>query len=350
MQRILVVKLADLGDLLLCEPALRSLRTAFPDADIDVLVPPSTVPLVSLLPHDLTPVPFDKARFDRVTGLLNPFSVRMGIDLARTLRQRRYTAAVFLHHLATPFGARKFAWLARAAGTKVVAGLDNGRGTFLTHRAIDYGFGHVHEAEYMLQVAQAAGGAAVDPRPRFPATAFDESIAMPERFAVIHPTTGPYSPARTWPVERWIDVARGLEAMSLVPVVVGSSDAVDAASAITSAVETAVDLSNATTIPQLASVLQRATCVVGGDSFVGHLAAAVDAPTISVFGPSNVHAWRPFGGSSARHVVMHRLPCQPCVYTGFSLGRPHGCPDRTCLKLIAARDVLRHVEMVCGAG
>ncbi|HCG30752.1 MAG TPA: heptosyltransferase, partial [Chloroflexi bacterium] len=41
-RRILVVKLADLGDLLICEPALRSLRAAYPDASIDVVVPPSS--------------------------------------------------------------------------------------------------------------------------------------------------------------------------------------------------------------------------------------------------------------------------------------------------------------------
>src|SRR4051794_26754166 len=51
--RMLVVKLADLGDLLLSEPALRSLRDAYPTARIDLLVPPTSATLVPLLGHDL---------------------------------------------------------------------------------------------------------------------------------------------------------------------------------------------------------------------------------------------------------------------------------------------------------
>ncbi len=48
-ERILAIKLADLGDLLVTEPALRSLRTAYPDAAIDILTTPTAAALVPLL-------------------------------------------------------------------------------------------------------------------------------------------------------------------------------------------------------------------------------------------------------------------------------------------------------------
>ena len=95
-----------------------------------------------------------------------------------------------------------------------------------------------------------------------------------------------------------------------------------------------------------------------GDSFIGHLAAAVGTPVISIFGPSNADAWRPAGSVNARDsrapngtsiVVRHDLPCEPCMYTGFRLGRPAGCPDRTCLKLVTTTDVESAVSRVLGA-
>jgi ADP-heptose:LPS heptosyltransferase len=349
MDRILVVKLADLGDLLLCEPALRSLRLAYPNAAIDVLVPPASTELVRLMGHGLTPVSFDKNRYDQVPGIFRPANIFQAAILARFLRQQRYSAVILLHHLTTRNGTVKFRALAWAAAAPVVAGLDNGRGSFLTHRATDLGFGRVHECEYMLSVAQAAGGADVIPSPTFPVETDRTAVIGQDRFVAIHPVTGSYSSARTWPAERWADVASTLHVLGMSIVVVGASDARPAASVIASQLPGVVDLTGRTSIGDLARILKRATCVLGGDSFVGHLAAALGTPTVSVFGPSNSHAWRPCGDREKHRVVLHPMPCQPCIYTGYSLGRPLGCPDRTCLRLVTTGEVVSNVKMVCGA-
>jgi ADP-heptose:LPS heptosyltransferase len=158
-------------------------------------------------------------------------------------------------------------------------------------------------------------------------------------------------------VERYGEVAVNLRDRGIVPVVVGGDDAREAAATIRSIEPIAIDLSSRTALPQLASVLSNAQLVIGGDSFIGHLAAAVGTPVVSIFGPSNADAWRPAGavdatapGTPARTslIVRHDLPCQPCIYTGFRLGRPAGCPDRTCLKLVTTADVERAVSRVVG--
>jgi ADP-heptose:LPS heptosyltransferase len=134
-----------------------------------------------------------------------------------------------------------------------------------------------------------------------------------------------------------------MQARGVVPVVVGGDDARSMASKIVAVEPAAIDLTGRTSIPELATLLARAQFVVGGDSFIGHLAAAVGTPTISIFGPSNADAWRPFGTNHPERptsvVVKSDLPCQPCIYTGFRLGRPNGCPDRTCLKRVTVADV-----------
>lgn len=350
-ERILVVKLADLGDVLLSEPALRSLRHAFPTAEIDLLVPPSSRELAALLGHVSDIVTFPKAAFDDPAGLARPANLRLAANFARRLRGRQYTRVVLLHHLTTAAGALKFRALARAAGAPVTAGLDNGRGTFLTHRALDRGFGACHEAEYMLAVARAAGGVPVDPGPRLRAPDVPVPAALPDGVVALFPAVGGYSRARAWPAERFAAVASSLACRGVPVAVLGAADASAAAATIRAAVPDAIDLTGRTSLAELAAVVARAALVVGGDSFGGHLAAALDRPVVSIFGPTNSEAWRPWGASemregahAARLVVRHPLPCEPCLYTGYRLGRREGCPARTCLDLVRIDDVLAAVD------
>jgi ADP-heptose:LPS heptosyltransferase len=349
---MLVVKLADLGDLLLCEPALRSLREAFPDAQLDLLVPPASAALVPLLGQAVNVITFPKQLFDDPRGLLDPRSALLPARLAWRLRRARYDQLVILHHLTTPFGARKFRALAAACGAPIVAGLDNGRGAFLTRHVADLGFGARHEADYMLAVARAAGGAAVDPAPRVLANAAPPA-GLPERYIAVYPATGGFSSARAWPVERYVELVHAQTQAGTAVVIVGGDDAAPAARAIRAATPAALDLTGRTTLAQLAAVVRGAEAVVGGDSFIGHLASALDRPLVAIFGPSNDESWKPYGATRAdagvagrRLVVRQALPCAPCLYTGFALGRPAGCPTRSCLTTLPVATVAAAVHSV----
>ncbi|MGH9175537.1 MAG: glycosyltransferase family 9 protein, partial [Vicinamibacterales bacterium] len=181
---------------------------------------------------------------------------------------------------------------------------------------------------------------------------------LPESYAAIYPATGAYSKAREWFRDRYGRVAQHLSRLGLRPVIVGGEDAVDAARIIEGLEPSVIDLTGTTTLSQLAHILDSSRIVVGGDSFVGHLAAALGRPTVSIFGPSNAKAWRPSGSLDHTRVdhhrpgqslvVRHDVPCAPCVYTGFRLGRPAGCPDRTCLKLVTVADVNTAISAVLG--
>jgi ADP-heptose:LPS heptosyltransferase len=353
LRKMLVVKLADLGDVLLCEPALRSLRTTFPGARIDLLVPESSAPVAELIGQATCVLTLPTSVVRSVGALHHPRTLRRLIRFTRELRSHRYDTVVLFHHLTTSQGALKYRVLVTTTGARVAAGLDNGRGTFLTHRAIDRGFGAFHEAEYMLQVAQTIGGAEVDPRPRVLADIAGPCHPLPTRFAAIFPATGSYSMARTWPADRFATVASSLQEAGVATVIVGGSDARSAAEIIRQSCPGAIDLTGRTSLMELARVIAKAEVVVGGDSFIGHLAAALDRPVVSIFGPSNADAWRPYvaqeDGPARSLVVRHPLPCEPCLYTGYSLGRRDGCPARTCLHLVTPADVLRAVEHVMEA-
>ncbi len=155
--RILAIKLADIGDLLLITPALSALRRAYPDAALDVLTTPNGASAIrgSSLVDDL--LLFDKVSFDSPGQTLRAANWGQLLGFARGLRGRRHDTVLLFHHLSLPFGALTHAALSLATAAPCRIGLDNGRGWFLTHRVPDPGFGVKHEVDVWLDLAAAAG-------------------------------------------------------------------------------------------------------------------------------------------------------------------------------------------------
>ena len=162
---ILVVKLATIGDLLLATPALRALRETYPHARIDLLVTPASAGLLDGWELIDRVIMLDKYLFDYPQQLLkNPRNLLRLRPLWHNLRDGDYDAVLLLHHLTLFFGRLKHQVLMRATGAKWRVGLDNGHGWFLNVRVKDNGFGAMHEADYNLAVAKAAGATTNDKR------------------------------------------------------------------------------------------------------------------------------------------------------------------------------------------
>ncbi len=361
IRRVLVVKLADIGDAIGTLPAIRALRDLLPDARIDALVAPGARVVLEREPSVTEILILAKEAYDTPHGVANPQALR---DLARfgqTLRARDYDAVLFFHHLTTTWGAMKHRALALATGAPIRAGLDNGRGGFLTHTARDHGFGAKPEWAYWLDVASLVGATARDSRPTVavsaPAAATARAlIGAGAPYIALHPGIGGFSTARQWSPARMAAVGQSLAADGYRLVVTGGRDAHarDAADELLRYLgpAPALDLTGTSDIAVSAAIYADAALFIGSDNGMAHLAAAVGAPSVVVFGPSNHRAWAPYGAvecnpgaldvpPDARVVVLRSgIACSPCFYTGYTLGRPQGCPSRNCLDHVQASDVL----------
>src|SRR5437763_1013471 len=108
-QRILVVKLATLGDMLTATPALRALRASFPRAHIGVLATPGSATVLRGLDSVDQVIAFDKFAFDTPRDALR--RLPDALAFASRLRAGNWDALVLLHHLTTRFGVAKYAAL-----------------------------------------------------------------------------------------------------------------------------------------------------------------------------------------------------------------------------------------------
>ncbi|MCS7219934.1 MAG: glycosyltransferase family 9 protein [Anaerolineae bacterium] len=345
--RILAVKLADLGDVLLCTPALRALRQTYPQARLDALVTPHTELLIRHTGLVDRVIPFPKHDYDAPRELRHLARWKRLVSLFAQLWTARYDAVALFHHLSTRYGAIKWRLLAAATGAPRIAGLENGRGHgWLTCPVPDEGFGRRHEVEYALAVAQALGARTEDTSLVLPPFADeDERVAalMGEDrapYIVIHAGSGSYSRARRWDPWKFAAVADALVDRLGVNVVVVGTFTDDGDKVVRAMRSPALNLQGQTDLADLAAVLRRCKLFIGADSGVMHLAAAVGVPVIALFGPSNHQAWRPWAPPARARVVRLGIPCSPCSYIGTQVGAREGCPQRACMADLGPEPVL----------
>ncbi len=371
MVRFLVIKLADLGDVLTVTPALRALRQTFPTAQIDALVTPVGALALAGLDSVDRLISFEKARFDRWSDGLR--SLGQAAKFALWLRAQRYDRVFLCHHLFTTAGRAKYRALLAAIGAPWAGGLAETCPSYLSEAARDQGYGVRHEVDYWLDVVGLVG--ATHPRPRLelaiPPAAHARAARLlgeaPNRRRVaLYPGAGAYSPARRWSPEGFRVVGQRLitsatpdhgEGSDVEILIVGGRDEWPLAERIREGIgPPARNLAGQTDLKTLAALLAHCDLVVGNDGGVLHVAVAVGVPVVAIFGPSNHVSWGPYGAregeegaSPGQSVVLRRdLPCSPCLYRGYLPGTPHGCRSRDCLALIHPDVVVTAARRVLG--
>ena len=336
-ERILLVQLADIGDLVLTTPAIAALREARPQAQIELLASDHALPLV---PADLVDhkIPF----YGGGKSASRDFFSQRNLRLLPQLRAKQYDAVVYFHHFTLRAGVFKFWLMAKASGARQIIGLRNHNVGFLTDFVDDAGFGVQHQAQYWLSLV-ALLGASDRPRTalvRREAMQWGKLTASGKTIVVMHTGSGGYSEARRWSAAGFAEVANGLrEQCGAEIVLVGQPD--DAGHVVENLLDKQpIDLVGKTTLPQLADVIDRADLFIGADSGVMHIAAATGTPVLSIFGPSNPDAWKPWAAGAHATVLRSKVECSPCSYIGHTIGAREGCQARTCMKLVRPNQVL----------
>lgn len=314
---LLLIRPDHLGDLLFLTPALHMLRRALPAARITLLAGPWAAEAVhqnaDLDEVRLLPFP----GFERRPKESAWAPYRLLRAEARRLRGAGYDTAVVLR-----FDHWWGAWLAAAAGIPRRIGYDlPDVRPFLTRR-VPYRPGRHEVLQNAGLLAELIGGPAAEPGPtRFFVMERDrahvaswlagQGVAADSRVAAIHPGAG--ATVKQWPTGHWAAIAERLTAAGLRVVLTGGEGERGLTAAVAAATAAPViDAAGQTTLGQLAALYERCALVLGSDSGPLHLAVAVDAPTVHLYGPAPAAKFGPWG-DPARHVVLSTpFPCAPC--------------------------------------
>jgi heptosyltransferase-1 len=277
LNRILIVRLGSLGDIVHALPAAAALRHAHPRVVIDWLVDRRNLDIVSLVPLVDRPVVLDRP------------TLGGWVEVIRELRRVRYDVAIDLQ------GLMKSAVLARASGARRVLGFsiwhlrERSARPFYSETG-EPTAGHVIEKNLALVRRLGADtGAWEFPLASTVSPALEQirrALAPETRFALLNP--GAAWPNKRWAPDRFGRVGAFLrERFGLRSVVLWGPGEERLAGEVVSASSGAAVLAPGTSIADLVELSRAATLMIAGDTGPLHIAAAAGTPIVSLFGPTN---------------------------------------------------------------
>jgi ADP-heptose:LPS heptosyltransferase/GT2 family glycosyltransferase len=164
-----------------------------------------------------------------------------------------------------------------------------------------------------------------------------ERVCRGAKVALVHP--GPTCwPGKCWPVERFVEVVKGLRARGYLTMTVGTADA--------PTIGADFHYAGATTPQQLYALAKQAMLFVGIDSMPQHVASAADCSSVVLFGPTNPRAIvRPTPRIVAVQADVLKVPCVGEHGRRTKPVTQAPC-EGECMKAITVEMVLRGVERV----
>ena len=331
--RILVIRLDRLGDVVLSTPVLQALRRQFPHAFIALMVRPSCREVVEGHPCLNEVILYEKEGAHR--------SLMGTLRFARRLRRYDFDTALVLHP------SNRSHWIPWLARIPIRIGYDRKSAWLLTHRVPHRKQeGAKHEARYSLELLELFGFNPAISNPVIPvhpeaAKRVDEllsssSVAPSERLVAVHPSASCIS--KRWMSERFAQVADRLirEHGVRICLVAGEADAPHVKQMSRAMREPALNFAGRLSVGELAALLRRARLLISNDSGPVHVAAAVGTPVVDIFGRNqrglSPLRWGPLGEG---HVVLHKeVGCVTCL--------AHNCDiEFLCLTSLSVEEVYR---------
>lgn len=306
MKKILIVAPSWVGDAVMAQPLYQRLKQYHPQAQIDVLAPAWTLPLLRRMPEisDVIENPFAHGQL----------RLKDRWKLGRSLKARHYDQAILLPN------SLKSALIPAFAGIPVRTGfvgemryglLNDARvlKTDLLPRMV----------ERFTILAEPANRSLTRPLPNpkltvdlavCKATAIQLDLALDQPIAALCPGAE-YGPAKRWPVEHFASLAKRLKAQGYNVWLMGSAkDKVDGEAIASLSEGAAKNLCGHTSLEQAIDLIALSTVVICNDSGLMHVAAALERPLVALYGSSSPEFTPPL--TDRCEILSLNLDCSPC--------------------------------------
>lgn len=334
---VLVVRLRSIGDTVLTTPSLYALKRFLPHARLDILLEDWVAPVLE--------------GFECVDNIitLKRGSTAARAGVARRIRATRYDVVYNLH------GGTTATLLTRASGARHRVGYSSyqyGRlhNYLAPSSSLLWGRDQTHSVEQQLALLGWTGVPVTDrPATRLAVTrqaaasisARLQTAGLAETrtpFAVIHPAAA--FDTKQWATEKFARVAENLASCGLATVAITAPTETHVADRLKEQTTAPIVAFTDFSLPEVTALLTQARIFVGNDSGIAHMAAAVGAPSVVIFGSSNTAHWRPWAKAPAE-VVVEELECQPCHgYFCEKFAEPE------CIKRVPVERVLGSIDRV----
>lgn len=342
IHRILIIKLRHHGDVLLSSPVFQVLKNHYPHLELDALVYEDTLDMLSGHPAIDQLHTIDRSWKNQ--GIIKQFQHEAG--LLSTLRKRKYdlvihltehNRGVFLTRLLKP----QYAITARRT--------DKHRlwyRSFTHHYPLPVRQRHTVEKHLDalrhlgLHPAQSERALIFNPGNEAEARVsaiLNEHLSQNSNFIVFHPTSRWMF--KSWSTEKASHLIQMLQDHGLQVVITAAPSETERAyieQILKPLQKPVINLTGELSLKELGSIIGKASLFIGMDSVPMHLAAAMQTPTVALFGPSGDKEWAPW--MVQNQVLTSDISCRPCGMDGCG-----GSKISDCLEQIPASAVFRAI-------
>lgn len=318
------MRLRSIGDTVLSTPSLIALRRFLPDAQIDILLEDWVAPVLE--------------GFDAVDNILTVSrnSKKSRFAAARQIRRNRYDVAFNLH------GGTTATFFVRVSGARHRVGFSHYSYKFLYNHQLSsssdfWNAEFTHSAEQQLALLGFVG-VPVEDKPKSRLAIIPNFKFQISNYALIHPVAA--FDTKKWATENFARTAEFLHEKGLQIVAVATKKEREVLENLKKLSNVSILTFDDLSLPEITALASRAEIFVGNDSGIAHIAAAVNTPSVVIFGSSNINHWRPW--TDAPHeIVYEKLPCQPCAgYFCKEFDAPR------CILSVRTESVIEAIEKV----
>ena len=340
MQKILIVKLSALGDIIHTLPIVKGIKENWPNSVIGWLVGRNHRTVLEGHPFLDKIFIFERERW----GGLDFFNRQQEIwQLVREIRRQRYDVVLDFQ------GLLRSACFTLLSGAKRRIGFSDSREmAFLAYtEMVQPTSPHMHAVEKNILLAERMAGPILSRDFTLPVSSRDRERA--ESWM----GNSPYVllvPGARWATKRWppghfarlVDRVHQHRRGAISVALVGSSADKFVAEQIMAQASSPgkiINLVGKTSLKELAALMEKASVVVTNDSGPMHIASAMNTRVVALFGSTDPRKTGPYG---TKHIVLKtRLECSPC--------RKRTCEHRpSCMEGISPEDVFSAVAKILG--
>jgi lipopolysaccharide heptosyltransferase II len=316
LNKILIIGLSCVGDNLLLTPAIKKIRETYKKAEIDIVIGPRAVEFAIENPWFSNYIVYDKKK--------------SFLKFIKKLREKRYDLTVDFRNSFIPFFIRSKYKL-----------------TFFKKEFFSEKF-YTHESERIMSFIEPFFGKGEN-KLYFPYSAnykekikelFDKiGIKLSDIIVVLNP--GGKFEGKRWEKEKYVLLVKELIKIYRTKIIItGSKDEKKLTQEIKEMIDRKeiFDFGGKTNLRELAAIYQLSDLVISNDTGSMHLACAVGAPVVAIFGPSNPYRYGPLSEKS--FVVHSNIDCFPCK-------KESRCRiNFECMKRISVEDVLKYCCLI----
>lgn len=331
VNKILLVSITHIGDIVLSCPTARALKDYFPHAEIDMLVSMPQGEAAYHNPYISSVIPYDIVNWQRDRVKL--------VKLIQALRRKKYDLALSSRHgSADPM-------LALLSGAALRAGFDtHGGGRYLTHVLPSDPAVIRHETEYQLAVLAMLGIPATDTRIEF-LVGDEEEASLRKKLPHVGKRERPLvlfcpfsdNSQKNWTISGHVKVLRTLAEIADC-YLLGSLRQRPALRDINRCAGNAAKvLGGFLSLGELAALIGAADLLITVDTGPMHMAQAFQTPVLALMGPTDPKVWGP---RKPGDIVLNKpMHCSPCWHKDEAIKK--SCRGNECMRRIRPAEVIQ---------